>query len=218
LTSSQSIVATSLTARTSNARISGDGVHAIAASVRSSNGGISGTWNITEKVDLHTSNAPITAHVTLYNGDAAKPAEAELTTSNGVVTSEFTLVAATESGWGGAFAVTARSSNSPLSVIVSDSPADSTLSMHARTSNARVSAVMHRAFEGTYHARTSNKRIELHTPDVEDPRGEGRKRIGEGSGSKRQTKVQGRVRWGDEEDAKGNLVLETSNGPIDLTL
>jgi hypothetical protein len=217
----QSIEANTLTVHTSNSPISGSGVNATTASLISSNGHLSGDYNITDTIVLHTTNSPITSSITLNHDGDSKPASAHLQTTNGRVESDFVLAAATESGWGGSFIVSAHSTNSPVSVSVKDSPADSTLSLIGKTSNGRASANLHRAFEGVFSAHTSNGRVTLSTPKVEDPRGEGRERIIEHlNWDKYRKSVTGSVHWGDDnkDEKKGSVVLQTSNSAIDLSL
>jgi hypothetical protein len=183
-----------------------------------SNGRISGAYNVSNTLILRTANAPIDTSVQLIHDGSSASTSATLESSNGRLAAEFVLAATTPSTWGGTFKVRAHTSNSPLSVVIKDSPADSALALNARTSLGRATAALHRAFEGRFAAHTSLGRVALSTPHVDDPRGAGRERIVDGiTWDRGRTSVSGLVHWDDEEAAKrGSVVLATTNAPIEL--
>jgi hypothetical protein len=215
--SPQAVDATTLVAHTTNAGIGG-AVNASSATLLSTNGRLSGSFNVSRALVLHTTNAAVDVAVQL-NANTERTS-ADIATTNGRLSAALVLAAGTESGWGGAFGVAARTTNSPLAVDVKDSPADSALTLDAHTSNGRAAATLHRAFEGTFHAHTTTGRVTLNTPDVADPRGEGRERlVDELSWDKHRTSVTGHVHWGDEEHKeRGTVVLTTTNAPAELTI
>jgi hypothetical protein len=212
-------ISDTLDIHTTNGPIEGK-INATRATLQTSNGRISGVYNVTGTLVLHTTNAPIDASVQLNHDGSSAPTSADLKSSNGRLSAEFVLAATTESRWGGEFNVVAHTSNSPLNVAVKDSPADSTLTLDARTSLGRATAALHRAFEGRFSAHTSLGRVSFSTPKVDDPRGESRERIIDDlTWDRRRTSVSGHVRWGDEKEAgKGNVVLSTSNAPVELVV
>jgi hypothetical protein len=215
--SPQAVDATTLVAHTTNAGIGG-AVNASTATLLSTNGRLSGSFNVSRALVLHTTNAAVDVAVQL-NANTERTS-ADIATTNGRLNADLVLAAGTESGWGGAFGVAAGTTNSPLAVDVKDSPADSALTLDAHTSNGRAAATLHRAFEGTFHAHTTTGRVTLNTPEVADPRGEGReRRVDELSWDKHSTSVTGHVHWGDEEHKeRGAVVLTTTNAPAELTI
>jgi hypothetical protein len=215
--SPQAVDATTLFAHTTNAGIGG-AVNASTATLLSTNGRLSGSFNVSRALVLHTTNAAVDVAVQL-NANTERTS-ADIATTNGRLNADLVLAAGTESGWGGAFGVAAGTTNSPLAVDVKDSPADSALTLDAHTSNGRAAATLHRAFEGTFHAHTTTGRVTLNTPEVADPRGEGReRRVDELSWDKHSTSVTGHVHWGDEEHKeRGAVVLTTTNAPAELTI
>jgi hypothetical protein len=217
--SPQAVDATTLVAHTTNAGIGG-AVNASSATLLSTNGRLSSSFNVSRALVLHTTNAAVDVAVHLTHTGDGERTSADIATTNGRLNADLVLAAGTESGWGGAFGVAARTTNSPLAVDVKDSPADSALTLDAHTSNGRAAATLHRAFEGTFHAHTTTGHVKLNTPEVADPRGEGReRRVDELSWDKHRTSVSGHVHWGDEEHKeRGAVVLATTNAPAELTI
>lgn len=124
------------------------------------------------------------------------------------------------SGQGGAFDVSASSSNSHLELKFPESPVDSNLDLDASTSNGRASVNLNPAYEGSFVLRTSSfSSIVLDdTRKVEDPSGKDRTRVVVVNERSRGS-VAGSVRW-DQNPQKhyGKVSVKTSNGPVYLAL
>jgi hypothetical protein len=224
----QAINATTLTAQTSNAPISGD-IQAVNSHFVSSNGKLEGAFNVTERLVLKTSNSPIAAQITLNNADEGVPTIAELNSSNGKIEAEFFLKSTVDvaKNRGGAFDVSGRTSNSPVALVVSEIPLNSKPTVIAHSSNGRASAYVAPAFEGRFYARTSNGQVTLNTPSSksgksQDPSGEGRERhVRQVEWERKRQSVAGTVFWGEREEKdvpRGSVVVETSNSNAELTI
>ena len=124
------------------------------------------------------------------------------------------------SGAGGAFGVRTQTTNSPIEVVYDDSPVDSVLKFDAGTTNSRVHASLHRAYEGTFALATTNGGVVLdRSHDVKDPSGQGRKR----SLTKRsvgRNRIFGKVEWEPSNDYNraGSVNVATTNDVITLTV
>jgi hypothetical protein len=130
---------------------------------------------------------------------------------------DFTLNAVTSSGWGGLFDIDVRTTNDPLSLFFQDSPADSTLRLVGHTTNGKIRAELHRAFEGHFRAATTNHPAGFHRPYVEDPKGEGRARtIDSLWWSEDGTSMHGDVHWDEGKDNLGSATFYTTNARIFL--
>ncbi|EIW80932.1 hypothetical protein CONPUDRAFT_123715 [Coniophora puteana RWD-64-598 SS2] len=215
-----------LSLRTSNSGIDVKSVKANQASFRSSNGPIDGTFYARRKLVLHTSNAAIRVQANLINDDDDFITEFQARTSNGPIHGELNLARSDdELGTGGSFDVDAHTSNHDLNLNFHSSPVDSSLDVKARTSNGPASVTLHSAFEGKYHADTSNARAELVRTEVEDPSGNGRSRVIDESlaqGTFRRNAIEGVIFWDDEDNSdkadKGSVKLSSSNKPVTLII
>jgi hypothetical protein len=122
---------------------------------------------------------------------------------------------------GGAFNITATTSNGPLAVDFPASPADSKLTLGAKTSNSPVSVSLNPAYEGTFKLQTSSwfKAEANIDKEVVDPSGKDRKRnvVIENAGRE---SLSGRVNWdGDEErEVEGVVDVFTSYSHVKLNL
>jgi hypothetical protein len=183
-----------------------------------SNGHISGSFTSSSKLDLRTSNAGIDAQVTLNHLEGFEgPVSAVLETSNGKVDGTFDLRTDFEAGLGGRFSIEGRSANAPVLLNVNEAPADSNLDLTGVTSLGPVRAHLPPAYEGSFQAATSLSRVTVQVLDVEDPKGDGRKRTVQKSQSG--ASASGSVHWGDEKrKTAGNVKLSTSLGPVELVL
>jgi hypothetical protein len=176
----------------------------------SSNGKLEGAFNVTERLVLKTSNSPIAAKITLNNNvvdDDKNPATAILESVNGKIEAEFFLKSSADDGKnsGGAYVVTGTTTNSPIALVVSELPLNSTSTIVAYTSNGRAIAKLPPAFEGRFFARTTNGRVALDTPSskVEDPSGGGRER---------------HVRRQEKDVPRGSVTVQTTNSNAELTI
>ncbi|KAJ6631387.1 hypothetical protein B0H10DRAFT_1772769 [Mycena sp. CBHHK59/15] len=186
------------------------------AMVRSSNGGISGTFNTSALLDLRTSNGAIAAAVGVdgSTSTSAHPARVMLRTSNNALQSTLDLHTSTNSG--GVFALTADTSNGRLDTHIASLPADSTLRAAARTSNARALLALPRAFEGAFSAQTSNAQPSVQRGE-EEPDPAGRRRVVE-TQMVGKREVRGNVYWERGNRARGEASVRTSNGGVTIIL
>ena len=151
--------------------MAGSHIHA-----HSKNSAIRGKFNTSTELELETSNAPINVHANLANGDDDEPTRLVLRTSNGYalslpllvisltashvsscrhIDSEVTLQSTAASSTGGTFDVSARTSNSPLSLTVVDAPVEHALALNAHTSNSPARVTLHPTYEGAFDVRSS---------------------------------------------------------------
>jgi hypothetical protein len=221
--------------RDSNSPIRGS-VNAERIELHTSNSPIRGEYSANTSLVLKTSNSPIMAKTEIRNRGQELPTKLELQTSNGYVClcllssrllttghrhieSEVTLVADTDSKWGGEFDVVAETSNAPLRLIFADSPVDHVLRLRAHTSIGPADVSLHRAFEGSFSARTSYSQARLLKTEVEDPKGRGRQRkVNSVMWDKYHRDVSGKVSWGEREAELGSVEVETSLAPVSLSL
>lgn len=157
----------------------------------------------------------------MYNADKTASTNLVIRSSNGLLASEVTLISTASEAKGGKFYVDARTSNKELDVRFPDAPVDSVLQFTGRTSNGPAYAQLHSpTFEGDFHIRSSNSRSTVDvSPDVEDPKNEGRERkVSMNKVGK--TNVVGSVHWsgGDGNKRNGFAELTTSNRDVRLVL
>jgi hypothetical protein len=133
---------------------------------------------------------------------------------------DFTLNAATSTGWGGFFDIDARTTNKPLTLTVLESPADSMLRIVGVTTNAQLWAHLHPAFEGHFRATTTNARAGFNQGRTHnDPKGQGRERkIDYIRGKEDGTGFTGYVHWGRGTNNSGSAVFQTTNAFVGLHL
>ncbi|KAH9042745.1 hypothetical protein EDB85DRAFT_1916640 [Lactarius pseudohatsudake] len=142
--------------RSTNSHIKVRGAIARTFNVHSTNGGISGAFNISNSLTIVTTNSPVSVKVGALNGEPEKPTEVFIQTTNGHINAGITLMSNSSSGTGGAFGVSTHTTNSPIEVIYDDSPVDSVLKFDAASTNSRVHTALHRAYEGTFALATTN--------------------------------------------------------------
>ncbi|SRR6266404_5994176 len=136
------------------------------------------------------------------------------------IKADVSLVSSSPSGSGGAFGVRTHTTNSPIEVVYVDSPVDSVLKFDAVSTNARVHAALHRAYEGTFALATSNAGAVVdRLRDVEDPSGQGRKRRVTRRSVER-SHVFGEVEWVPSSDSNeaGSVNIVTTNSGVTLTV
>ncbi|KAI6106190.1 hypothetical protein EDD16DRAFT_196987 [Pisolithus croceorrhizus] len=199
--------------RTSNSHINITSIVLKHGSFRSSNGYIAGHYNASGSLKLATSNGKIKATVCLLN-EHAQATELDMQTSNSLIQSEITL--STPSNTGGAFEVSARTSNSPISLRYADSPLESFLASSAVTSNSDACVKMHSTFEGSFELTTSNSSssLKVRRGDV-DPAGRGRQRVV--AQHRAGNVTSGTVSWGPEvRYPLGSTSVRSTNGRVSL--
>ncbi|KAL5504624.1 hypothetical protein ACEPAH_7287 [Sanghuangporus vaninii] len=203
--------------KTSNSGIHADNLEAYEASLKSSNGPISGRYNVTNSLELVTSNSPIDTIVDM-NSENSQISSLLLKTSNGHIRSNLFLHGPPVTS---AFSVQAITSNSPADLNVLTQPHSSPLTLDVLTSNSPAIAVLPTAFEGPFILRTSAFIIPvLRTGDntVEDPSGEGRERTVEVTRQIRSV-LEGKVFWGEwATKGKGWVHVTSTNSPVELDL
>ncbi|KAG6857753.1 hypothetical protein H0H87_004169 [Tephrocybe sp. NHM501043] len=195
-----------------NSPIHAKSVFADTGIFRTSNGAITGGFNASRSLTLHTTNAPIQADITVAN-EADYVSDLTLTTSNGKIDSRITLTSVTEAG---RYMVSAVTSNAPLTIDIPSSPLTSTLRVVATTSNGPVLLSLPPAYEGQISLSTSNGAPSIRRRDIADPSGKGRVRKVRTTSFGRNT-LKGSVSWSDEE-GDGRVELRSSNSPIVVEL
>ncbi|KAG1758340.1 hypothetical protein EDD22DRAFT_910941 [Suillus occidentalis] len=187
----------SISLKTSNGYINAKSVTAENGLICSSNGGIKGHFNIASSLELVTSNAPITASVSLLNRENETASKLKMLTSNGKINANVDLVT---------HSVETRTSNAPITFEYTDMPVNSSLNSRIGSSNAAVDA-------------TSNGRAILEKLTVEDPSGQGRHRQVTATQSQRErNKLEGSAYWSESKEIDGYSTVNTSNGRVKLVI
>jgi len=213
----------------SNASIHAASLNATQASLKTSNGPITGHFVAYESLELRTSNKPVEVTVDLWNSaeDAADMSVLKATTldihsSNGRINSAVSLRTTLDarlathqkiSEAGGAFALILKTSNAPLDLTFPSTPPHSILSLIGRTSNAPATVALHPYYEGTFALTTSNADSKLVENKIAG-RDVTVTKSGKGA-------LAGWVamKWdGAEEDRQGSVNIKTSNGKNQLRL
>ncbi|EGO00750.1 hypothetical protein SERLA73DRAFT_178667 [Serpula lacrymans var. lacrymans S7.3] len=213
----KSVYFNAISVRTSNVPISAKSIFADKGKFKSSNAPIKGTFNTSTSLELITSNAPIEVEAGLLNDDASSPTEATFKTSNSPIESSFSLQS--EYLTGGAFKVSARTSNGHIDLSHATSPVNSILNLSARTSNAPAFVSLHGAYEGDYTLDTSRLAPTVVKSNTLDPSGRGRRRVVEQT-TQRKGHLKGSVYWQPRGvGAQSSQVeVKTSNSPIKLSV
>jgi len=198
------------------------------ANIRTSNGAITGRYQVNDTLVLETSNGRIDVELEVEDsGRRIDGTDVVLRTSNAALTASAKLYATHHvqekssftSAKNGRFSLDARTSNGRLNVNIPTIPFDSALKLTGRTSNSPVDVVLDNrgSFEGTYTAETSSY---MGMPSVEradagDERNGQRRvlqRLIGGKGSSR-----GQVFWGRWDKGRdGSVEVRTSNSQIHL--
>lgn len=203
---------------TSNSHITATTFEAHKGVLKSSNGAITGKYNVTKSLELITSNARITADVDMHSIDDSHATSLLLRTSNGHIDSILNL---NGQPYLSSFAVQSITSNALSQTHVNSHPHSTALTLDMKTSNNRARAAVQPSFEGPFFMRTSNASPMLtagRDEEVEDPSGEGRARniqVNRKVGGL----MEGKVWWGDwRSRGKGWVHLTSSNGQVELDL
>ncbi|KZP13761.1 hypothetical protein FIBSPDRAFT_1049269 [Athelia psychrophila] len=213
---SKRVVFDSLSVHGSNMAITATSLQAEHATLKTSNGPITGVFNTTTSLELVTSNAPIKADVGLTNAPPlGAPTTLVIKTSNGPVHSVVSLLSTRDEE--GSYDVTTETSNNVLDVAYDAAPVELTLVHHGRTSNGPVTLTLPRAYEGALALRSSNIAPSVsHDENAEDPTGRGRRRWL--SVNRVKNVLSGAVYWGSAKAGKGSVDVRTSNAPARLVL
>ncbi|KAJ7131671.1 hypothetical protein C8R43DRAFT_1024244 [Mycena crocata] len=139
-----------LVLRSHNKPITAQSVFARNATIQTSNGLISGSFDASSSLSLVTSNAPIDAAVSLHSNNIFSTTELVLQTRNAELQSAVSLITSSATGEGGKFAVKAQTADGPLIMTFPASPAHSALDLEAKTSNSPADVWLNHAFEGQF--------------------------------------------------------------------
>jgi hypothetical protein len=126
-------------------------------------------------------------------------------------------LSSTESS-GGAFNVSAVTSNAHLAVEFPSQPVDSVLRLEATTTNSPASVWLHSAYEGLWNLMSTILPSSVDVHNVEDPSGRGRKRYVE-DGKIGRGVMFGSVRWGPgRQKGQSRVNVKTSHSGAHLFL
>lgn len=165
------------------------------------------------------------AEITLHNYDASKPTELTLRTSGAPINASISLFGPSPlkhdelstlpinaSRGAGSFSVSAFTSDAHLELYFPYQPEDSSLHLHAETSNAATSVVLHPAYEGKFRAASTALQPVLEQHDLRDPAGRGRERKVHVT-KLDELEVEGWVWWAekDDETPRGNGRVEAKS-------
>jgi len=114
------------------------------------------------------------------------------------------------------YEISTTTSNAGLEINFPDAPLDTRLKYQGKTTNGPVHASLHPAFEVFYKLLTTGREAPTveHRPGIEDPTGKNRTRVV--TGDRIDNEVSGKVLWGLY--PRGEVALETTNGPITLVV
>ncbi|CCM04384.1 uncharacterized protein FIBRA_06559 [Fibroporia radiculosa] len=185
--------------------------------VMTSNAPIKGTFNATSILNLYTQNALIDVNVSLVAAESVHSATAMLKTTNAPVSANMSLLASAREA---RFNTQFETSNGALDVAFAEAPVSSLLDVRAHTSNAPARVSLHETFEGTFDLfSTTWHQPQVHVrPDVEDPEGQGRRRVVEIRPESRESSVSGSVAWGKHDGWRryGRVNVASSNNDVRL--
>lgn len=121
---------------------------------------------------------------------------------------------------GGEFEVNAGLKNGDIELKFTDTPVDSVLRCRAETISGEVEVELDSAFEGTYSLQSILGKRVVSQHNVEDPSGEGRRRVvslNEAFG-----RLEGELRWvesdGSSSENEGYVVLKSVTAPLKLVV
>lgn len=198
------------------------------ADVRTSSGDIDGRYVSSGDLTLKTKNGHIRAAVEF--GQAERLSVLDVTTTNKYgpffapdrplvlihVYDSFIETDITAHGTNST--VTIFTSNGHLVTNVLDMPVDAVLNLDARTSNNKANLSVPPSFEGTFHLSTFSSQSRLNEYNqVEDPKGEGRKRSAITRTTGKGIRA-GNIYWDEKAMNRGSVKLSTSNGVATLKL
>jgi hypothetical protein len=127
------------------------------------------------------------------------------------------MLSMTQGGTGGLFSISAKSSNSDVSLSFPEAPVDSVQRIDAQTSNSRITVQMPTTFEGDFRLQTSNAAPSVETNNhAHNPAGVGRQRNVGYQQDKRGTTISGNAVWGEPAPGKamGYFHAKSSNKDI----
>lgn len=201
-----------------NATVRNNGLRAEDFLVNAENTPISGFFNVTHSLKLVTKNAPIEVTVEAYHTLRSwhRPTNIHLVTSNALLTANLSLFNTTEHSF---FRVSTKTSNAPSDVEILSSPIGGYLRVGTHTSNAEARLALDAAYEGVYAAVSSNAELTLERREgVEDPTGAERERVIE-TNRQTPRGISGNVYWGAPKHHRSSIAgVVTSNKPAKIVL
>ncbi|KAJ7672082.1 hypothetical protein B0H17DRAFT_1141245 [Mycena rosella] len=222
--------ATNTTLQTTNGEVSIDYLEAVTAAVRSSNNGISGTYHVRKSLDLTTTNGIIKAAVGINGSDSSNSlimhtSNRHALTASRPIDAIVRLSLDTTSGTGGRFFVKAETTNGRLATRIASAPLDSSLVVHAQTSNAPGSVALPSTYEGSLLLATSNAGITLQRVNSgeQDPACKARSDCNsrtrtvetrEATNYKREAVVY----WEKKNSDRGAVTLQSTNGVVAISV
>ncbi|KAF7289248.1 hypothetical protein MIND_01386300 [Mycena indigotica] len=220
---SPSLVATNTIIKTSNARVAIGHLMSSTASVRSSGGGITGTYVTKGPLNLITSNGAIDVSISVTS-DTDRQVPVLMTTSNAQINAVVDLISTSNSG--GSFLVQPKTSNGRLTTTIKSLPIDGKLKLEARTSNSLAQVALPLTYEGGFSLATSNAAtlVQRRGSSERDPKCpdsgecEGQRSRTVSTRMVRKTSAAGVVHWDAKNAQRGDVSLKTSNGGVTLVL
>ncbi|KAG8887078.1 hypothetical protein FRB98_000605 [Tulasnella sp. 332] len=210
----------------SNAHIHVKSVSAGFFDGQTSNAAIGGSFKVTDKLSLVSSNGHVEVDVQATNGDWEEPTEILLKTSNAHISASISLYASegadSVKSKASGLHLTTTTTNAYLDIEIPTAPPNSHLTYVGRTANARASLALPPAFEGKITGRTSLSTVGFHHDDSpsKDPTGDGRTRH-----YGKETHVRGlfgvETWWGnsrDEHTKLGSADVTTSLAAVSISL
>ncbi|KAJ7721485.1 hypothetical protein B0H16DRAFT_1602500 [Mycena metata] len=224
----QDIAAEAIALITSDAEITSSLLVASDAKVRSSNGHISGVYNVSNSLELYTTNADIVA-AAIVNANHSDPStkSVSMVTSNGILNAQINL--GLPDSKPAAFVVETVTTNTDLMTAIVSAPFDSSLTVAAQTSNGRAYLGLPSTYEGRLLASTTNEDTFIKSPQFPDPACKGHPKC---TNRKRSLQVDtiirgrqggkglfdGSVFWDEKNAARSEASVSTSNAAVLIVL
>ncbi|KAG8856932.1 hypothetical protein FRB96_006195 [Tulasnella sp. 330] len=211
--------------QSTNAQINVKSVSAKSFDVHTTNAAIDGSFNVTDRLSLVSSNGHIDVAVRATNDDWEQPTRVFLSTSNAYIAATASLLTSE----GGKYVkskasglhLTTSTTNGHLEIDIPTAPPNSRLDYFGTTSNNRARLTLPPAFEGEITSKTSNSNVNFHhNPSPKDPTGDGRTRhFGKETHAKGSFGIE--TWWGNDRDEHtkfGNAHIQTSNAAVTISL
>lgn len=212
----EKVMFNTLSLTTAHAPIEVENLRAKRATANTENASITGRFNVTSSLRLHTINSPIKIQAGLYHSGGSGVTVLEMTNTNGPIDSNLNLVSEKETG--GRFKVSASTALSPVELIFLSAPVSSSLSLSATTHLGPVRVHLHRTYEGKFEAHsTMSQPTVIYDHDEEDPTGKGRKREVHVVRSA-DFSISGCASWSEKGIKSGKVKIETTLAPVTLNL
>ncbi|KAF5355556.1 hypothetical protein D9758_006308 [Tetrapyrgos nigripes] len=204
-----------LSLSSSNAKIDAKSLIASNAHVETSSGSITGTYDAVGDLSLKTSNGKIEVTVNLTS--SSNKGVLAMKNSNGRIEADVNLLSGSGKAQDDHFTASSITSNGEIILNVLSLPYESSLNLEAKTSNQDATVKVPQTFEGHYTLSTSNAAPALHRDErsENDPAGEGRARQVV-SKSRMKSWMQGNVYWEKEHENRSDVRVRSSNARVTL--